>query len=66
MRVSDEAFKSSLPAERAQAMLENHQLLEDPGYFGGADLGGSLAMLEERPRTWTEFVAANRDNDKWA
>ncbi|SPN97500.1 related to nitrogen metabolic regulation protein nmr [Cephalotrichum gorgonifer] len=64
VRVSDELFKSFMPPGHGQELLENHLLLEDPGYFGGADLGESLALLDERPRTWREFVEANKG--KWA
>lgn len=56
-----EVFKSFLPPAVAQEMLENMLLLEDPGYYGGADLSESLALLEEKPTTWRDFVAKNKD-----
>jgi hypothetical protein len=38
-------------------MLENILLLGDAGYYGGEDLGPSLALLDEKPIDWKEFVA---------
>jgi hypothetical protein len=38
-------------------------LLEDPGYYGDADLKESLDLLDEKPVTWKEFVEQNRS--KW-
>lgn len=63
VQVPNETFKSFLPPQVAQEMLENMLLLEDPGYYGGADLAESLSMLEEKPTTWKEFVEANKE--KW-
>jgi len=64
VKVSAEQYKSALPEFMADEMLENHLFIEDPGYFAGADLGESLALLEEKPTTWREFVERNRE--KWA
>lgn len=44
-------------------MLENMLLLEDPGYYGGESLASSLALLDQKPTAWKEFVAKNRG--KW-
>lgn len=63
VQVPSETFKSFLPPQVAQEMLENMLLLEDPGYYGGADLTESLSMLDEKPTTWKEFVEANKA--KW-
>lgn len=54
------AFKALLPAAMAEEMLENTLLLEDPGYYGGADLAASLALLDGRPTAWKDYVQANR------
>lgn len=62
-QVSDDDYKATLPPAAAQEMLENMLLLEEPGYYAGADLADSLKMLEEKPTTWKEFVAANKA--KW-
>ncbi|UNI24963.1 hypothetical protein JDV02_010676 [Purpureocillium takamizusanense] len=64
--VPQDVFKSFLNPGVAQEMLENMLLLEDPGYYAGADLSESLALLgeEDKPTTWADFVARNRD--RWA
>lgn len=62
-QISDDAYKATLPPAAAQEMLENMLLLEEPGYYAGADLSDSLKMLEEQPTAWKEFVAANKA--KW-
>ncbi|RDA91046.1 hypothetical protein CP533_6112 [Ophiocordyceps camponoti-saundersi (nom. inval.)] len=61
--VSAETWKSFLPADGAQELLENMLLLQSPGYYGGEKLDGSLALLEEKPTAWRAFVEKNRD--KW-
>ncbi|KAK7428138.1 hypothetical protein QQZ08_005377 [Neonectria magnoliae] len=63
VQIPTETFKSYLPAPIAQEMLENILLLEDPGYYAGADLTESLALLEEAPTSWKSFVA--RHKEKW-
>ena len=63
VRVPEEAFKSFWPAEYGDEFLENLFLLEDPGFFAGADLLESLALLDEKPRGWREFVESTKD--KW-
>lgn len=62
-QVPSDTFKSFLPAPVAQEMLENMLLLEEPGYYGGADLSKSLAQLDTKPTTWKAFVEANKE--KW-
>lgn len=59
-QVPGEVFKTFLPPSMAQEMLENMMLLEDVGYYGGADLAPSLAMLEEKPTSWKEYAKANK------
>ncbi|KAK7212375.1 hypothetical protein V2G26_019553 [Clonostachys chloroleuca] len=63
-QVSNDAYKSFLPAPVAQELLENMLLLQDPGYYAGADLSSSLALLDRKPTTWKEFAKANKG--KWA
>lgn len=63
VRVADESFKSLFPAGVGEAFLGNYRLLEDPGYYGGEDLSESLALLDEKPRGWREFVEATKE--KW-
>lgn len=63
VQLPEEVFKSFLPPPIAQELTENMLLLEDPGYYAGADLSESLAILSEKPKTWKEFVEANKA--KW-
>ncbi len=58
-----EVFKSFLPPAAAQELLENMQLLEDPGYYAGADLTESHRLLDAKPTTWKAFVHAHKQ--KW-
>lgn len=62
-QVPQDAFKSALPPAIAQELLENILLFEDVGYYGGADLTESLALLDEKPTTWEAFVEKNKA--KW-
>lgn len=40
----------------AEELLQNMRLLNEFGYYGGASLDESLAILDEKPTTWTEFM----------
>jgi hypothetical protein len=60
MQIPEEAFKSFLPPPVAQELLENQLLVEDPGYYAGADLSESLSLADGKPTTWKEFVQANK------
>ncbi|EYB27990.1 hypothetical protein FG05_12211 [Fusarium graminearum] len=62
-QVPADIFKTFLPAAVADELTENMMLLEDPGYYGGADLKESLDMLDEKPITWKAFVEKNKS--KW-
>ncbi|KAF4443721.1 nitrogen metabolic regulation nmr [Fusarium acutatum] len=62
-QVPADVFESFLPASVAKELTENMMLLEDPGYYGDADLKESLGLLDEKPVTWKEFVEQNRS--KW-
>jgi hypothetical protein len=35
-------------------------LLNDAGYYGGADVSESLRLVDQKPTTWKEYVAANK------
>lgn len=63
-QVSNDVYKSFLPASFAQEMLENMLLLQGPGYYAGADLSSSLALLDRKPTTWKDFAKTNKG--KWA
>ena len=51
-----EQYTAVLPPMLAPALLESHLFIENPGYFTGENLAESLAILEEKPTTWKEFV----------
>lgn len=55
-QVSPDQYKSFLPEFMAEEMLENHLLIEKPGYFNGMSLQESLNALDEKPTTWKEFL----------
>lgn len=57
-RVPSEVYKARIPEPVAQELLENMLMLEDPGYYAGADLAESQELLDEKPATWKEFVEA--------
>lgn len=61
LQIDGETFKSFLPQNIAQEFLENFQLLEGPGYYNGASLAESETLLDGKPTTWKEFVAANME-----
>ncbi len=60
--LTSEQFKSNLinyakmPDFAAQELLENFLLFDQFGYFGGDKLDDSLAILEDKPTTWEEFL----------
>lgn len=62
-QVPVDVFKSFLPPQIADEMNDNMLLLQDPGYYQGADLTDSLQLLDAKPTTWKAFVAANKA--KW-
>jgi hypothetical protein len=44
--------------------MENMLLLQDPGYYAGADLTESLQLLgPDKPTTWKAYVEENKS--KW-
>lgn len=63
VQITPEQYRSFLSPAMAQEMLENMLLLEEPGYYGGADLGESLGLLSEQPTSWKSFVEKNKE--KW-
>ncbi|KAK9321316.1 hypothetical protein V1517DRAFT_326699 [Lipomyces orientalis] len=58
-QISTDQYKQFLPSAVAEEFLENHLLLEGPGYYAGADLKESHDLLEQKPTTWKEFVTKN-------
>jgi len=55
-QITADQYKSYLPGPVAQEFLENHLLIEDPGYYAGAVLEPSLELLDEKPTTWKEYL----------
>jgi uncharacterized protein YbjT (DUF2867 family) len=60
-QVPDDVFRSWMSAEHGQEMLENMKLLDDPGYYGGADLKETQSILDKKPTSWKEFVQTYRE-----
>ncbi|PGG99014.1 hypothetical protein AJ79_08713 [Helicocarpus griseus UAMH5409] len=56
VQITPEQYKGFMPAAVADELLENHQLLEDPGYYAGASLGESIGILEQKPTSWKEYL----------
>lgn len=55
-QITGEQYKGFLPAFMAEEMLENHLLIEEPGYYNGADLKESHDIVDEKLVSWEEFV----------
>ncbi|TPX15520.1 uncharacterized protein E0L32_004500 [Thyridium curvatum] len=47
---------AGLPAFAAEDLLQNMQLMESPGYYAGASLDESHALLQDELTTWEEFA----------
>ncbi|KAJ8098923.1 hypothetical protein POJ06DRAFT_258353 [Lipomyces tetrasporus] len=60
-QIPTDQYKQFLPPAVAQEFLENHLLLEGPGYYAGADLKESHDLLGQKPTTWKEFVTKNAE-----
>jgi hypothetical protein len=56
MQIPGDVYKSFLPEFMAEEMLQNHLFIENPGYYNGESLEESLALLEEKPVSWKEWV----------
>ncbi|KAE8378919.1 hypothetical protein BDV26DRAFT_280683 [Aspergillus bertholletiae] len=57
--VSADQYKAVLPPPVAQEFLENHLLIESPGYFLGQSLDESLKLLDAKPTSFADFVKKN-------
>ncbi|KOS21963.1 NmrA-like family domain-containing protein 1 [Escovopsis weberi] len=63
VRVPDQHFLSAWPdPQTALGILENFQLMEQEGIFAGEDLARSLALVEDRPTSWAEWVAHHKES----
>jgi hypothetical protein len=63
IKVPGEAFKTFLPESKAEEIYEMLMMIQEFGYYGGADLTESLELLDEKPTEWKDFVEKNRE--KW-
>jgi hypothetical protein len=63
MKVPGEMFKSFLPESKATEIYDMLMLIQEFGYYAGADLTESLELLDGKPTEWKEFVEKNRE--KW-
>jgi hypothetical protein len=63
MKVPEEIFKSFLPENKAAEICEMLMLIQEFGYYAGADLAESLELLDGKPTGWKEFLKKNRE--KW-
>jgi hypothetical protein len=59
MKIDADTYKSFLPEFMAEEMLENHQLIESPGYYGGEALEKSHENIEEKLVSWKEYVESS-------
>jgi hypothetical protein len=48
-----------LPDWAAEGILEMMRLVSEGGYFGFEPLEESLAVLEDKPTAWVEFLKKN-------
>ena len=53
-------LSASLPPDMVEEVYENLILLEDPGYYAGADLTPSLQLVSEKPMGLEEFFRRNK------
>jgi hypothetical protein len=63
VQIDGQIYKGLLPPALADEMLENHQFIEDPGYYAGRNLEESLDLLSEvglKPTSWKEFLEKNK------
>lgn len=61
VQVTPHAYRETFAEPTADEMTENMLLLEKPGYYDGADLAPSLALLDEKPTSWREFAEAHKE-----
>ena len=59
--LSPDVFKSFLPPNGANELLETFFLMAGEGYYGGADLSESNEQLDEPATTWRQYVEAHKD-----
>lgn len=56
IHVTPKQYKASLPEAVAEEFLENHLLIESPGYFLGQSLDESLKLLDAKPTSWEDYL----------
>lgn len=58
--VMNEQYQNFLPPIMGLELLENHLLIEEPGYYAGESLKESLDAVPEKLVTLKEFVAKTK------
>lgn len=61
MKISEEQFKSFLPEHKAADIYEMLMMIQEFGYYAGAELDESLGLVERKPTNWKQFVEKNRE-----
>lgn len=51
---------AGLPDFAAEELLENMRLMDEGGYYGGESLDASLALLDDKPTTWDEYIKESK------
>ncbi|KAF1930547.1 NmrA family transcriptional regulator [Didymella exigua CBS 183.55] len=55
-QITAEQYKGFLPGFIAEEMLENHQFIDEPGYYNGAELKESHDIVDDKLVSWEEFI----------
>jgi hypothetical protein len=56
VQLTKEQYKGFFPEFMAEEILENHLLIEEPGYYNGASLDETHKLLSEKPTTWKAYL----------
>ncbi|KAB5518909.1 hypothetical protein GE09DRAFT_1044445 [Coniochaeta sp. 2T2.1] len=63
VQLDHDVYKSFIPPQIAQELLENELLCEGPGFFAGGSLAEGHELLAEAglaPTTWKEYLESNK------
>jgi len=55
-QITPEQYKSFMPPSVANEYLENHLLIEKPGYYNGASLKESVDACDQKLTSWKEYL----------
>lgn len=65
VEIDQNTYKSFLPPQMAEEMLENHLLMDGPGYYAGHSLAESTALVEDagmKLTSWRDFLTKNAES----